>query len=196
MNFRRILTIAVVVLLVLMIFNMCGSYNKVVGKDENVKQAWSQVENQYQRRADLVPNLVETVKGYAKHESGTLQAVVEARAKATQTTVNIENLSPEEIQRFEQAQAGLNSALGRLLAVSEAYPDLKANTNFLALQQQLEGTENRITVERKKFNETVQDYNSYVRRFPTNLYTGIFGFSAKGYFQSTPGSDRAPAVQF
>jgi LemA protein len=196
MNFRRILTIAVIVLLVIMVFGMCGSYNTVVGKDENVKQAWSQVENQYQRRADLIPNLVETVKGYAKHEQGTFQAVVEARAKATQTTVNVENLSPEEIQRFEQAQAGLNSALGRLLAIAENYPDLKANTNFLALQQQLEGTENRITVERKKFNETVQDYNSYVRRFPTNLYTGIFGFRAKGYFQSAPGSDRAPSVQF
>jgi LemA protein len=196
MNFRRILTIAVIALLVIMVFGMCGSYNTVVGKDENVKQAWSQVENQYQRRADLIPNLVETVKGYAKHEQGTFQAVVEARAKATQTTVNVENLSPEEIQRFEQAQAGLNSALGRLLAIAENYPDLKANTNFLALQQQLEGTENRITVERKKFNETVQDYNSYVRRFPTNLYTGIFGFRAKGYFQSAPGSDRAPSVQF
>jgi LemA protein len=196
MNFRRILTIAVIALLVLMVFSMCGTYNRVVGMDEQVKQAWSQVENQYQRRADLVPNLVETVKGYAAHEQQTLQAVVEARSRATQATVNVENLSPEEIQRYEEAQGALNSALGRLLAVAEAYPDLKANQNFLALQQQLEGTENRIAVERKRFNETVQEYNSYVRRFPTNLYAGIFGFRAKGYFQAAPGSEQAPKVQF
>jgi LemA protein len=197
MNFRRILPLALIAVALILVFNMCGSYNTAVGKDENVKRAWSQVENVYQRRADLIPNLVETVKGYAKHEQGTLQAVVEARAKATSVNVNVENLSPEEIQRFEQAQAGLNSALGRLLAVAEAYPDLKANQNFLALQQQLEGTENRITVERKNYNEAVQDYNTYVRRFPTNLYAGIFGFRARQPFQATtPGADQAPKVQF
>ena len=196
MNFRRILPIALIVVLVMLLFSMCGSYNTAVGKDENVKRTWSQVENVYQRRADLIPNLVATVKGYASHEQQTLQAVVEARAKATSTTVNVQNLSPEEIQRFQEAQAGLSGALGRLLAVSEAYPDLKANQNFLDLQKQLEGTENRITVERRAYNEAVQDYNTYVRRFPTNLLAGIFGFQARPTFQATPGSERAPSVQF
>lgn len=196
MNFRRILPIVLIVLAVIMVFNMCGSYNTAVGKDEKVKSAWSQVENQYQRRADLIPNLVNTVKGYANFEQQTLTAVIEARSKATSVQINAENLTPEKIREFEQAQGALGSALSRLLAVAEAYPDLKANTNFLALQQQIEGTENRIATERRKFNETVQEYNSYIRRFPTNLYTGVFGFGPKGYFQSAPGSERAPQVQF
>lgn len=196
MNFSKILPLAIIGLLLILGFTMCGSYNTAVSKDEGLKQAWSQVENQYQRRADLIPNLVSTVKGYANFEQQTLQAVIQARASATQVKIDANNLTPENIQRFEQAQQGLSGALGRLLAVSENYPDLKANQNFLALQSQLEGTENRITVERKKFNEAVQDYNSYIRRFPTNILTGIFGFSPKGYFQATPGSERPPEVKF
>jgi LemA protein len=196
MEFRKILPWVVLVLGVLVVFSACGSYNTAVGKDEGIKKAWSQVENQYQRRADLIPNLVSTVKGYANFEAQTLQAVIEARAKATQVTVDANNLSPESIQQFEQAQGALSGALGRLLVSVERYPDLKANQNFLDLQKQLEGTENRISVERKNFNEAVNDYNAYIRRFPTNLFVGIFGFSPKGYFQATEGSERAPSVQF
>jgi LemA protein len=195
-DFSKILKWVLLGLVVLLVFSMCGSYNTAVGKDENVKKAWSQVENQYQRRADLIPNLVNTVKGYANFEQQTLTAVVEARAKATSVSINADNLTPDKIQEFERAQSGLNSALGRLLAVAENYPDLKANQNFLDLQKQLEGTENRISVERKNFNEAVQDYNAYVRRFPTNIFAGMFGFSAKGYFQAAEGSDKAPKVQF
>jgi LemA protein len=196
MEFRKILPWVVLVLGVLVVFSACGSYNTAVGKDEAVKKSWSQVENQYQRRSDLIPNLVSTVKGYANFEAKTLQAVIEARSKATQTTVDVNNLSPENIQQFEQAQGALSGALSRLLVTVERYPDLKANQNFLDLQKQLEGTENRISVERKNFNESVNDYNSYIRRFPTNLFVGIFGFAPKGYFQATEGSERAPSVQF
>lgn len=195
-DFSKILKWVIAGLVIVLFFSMCSSYNTTVGKDENVKKAWSLVENQYQRRADLIPNLVETVKGYANFEQSTLTAVVEARAKATSVSINADNLTPEKIQEFERAQAGLNSSLGRLLAVAENYPDLKANQNFMDLQKQLEGTENRIAVERKKFNESVEDYNAYVRRFPTNIFAGMFGFSAKGYFQSTAGSDKAPSVKF
>lgn len=196
MEFRKILPWVVLVLGVLVVFSACGSYNTAVGKDEGVKKAWSQVENQYQRRADLIPNLVSTVKGYANFEASTLQAVIEARSKATQVTVDANNLSPENVQQYEQAQGALSNALSRLLVTVERYPDLKANQNFLDLQKQLEGTENRISVERKNFNESVNDYNAYIRRFPTNLFVGIFGFSPKGYFQATQGSERAPSVQF
>lgn len=195
-DFSKILKWVIAGLVIVLLFSMCSSYNTTVGKDENVKKAWSLVENQYQRRADLIPNLVETVKGYANFEQSTLTAVVEARAKATSVSINADNLTPEKIQEFERAQAGLNTSLGRLLAVAENYPDLKANQNFMDLQKQLEGTENRIAVERKKFNESVEDFNAYVRRFPTNIFAGMFGFSAKGYFQSTAGSDKAPAVKF
>jgi LemA protein len=195
-DFSKILKWVIAGLVIVLFFSMCSSYNNSVASEENVKKAWSQVENQYQRRADLIPNLVNTVKGYANFEQSTLTAVVEARAKATSVTINADNLTAEKIQEFERAQSGLNSALGRLLAVSENYPDLKANQNFMDLQKQLEGTENRIAVERKNFNEAVQDYNSYIRRFPTNLLAGMFGFSAKGYFQSTAGSDKAPEVKF
>jgi len=195
-DIRKYLPLILLALGAVLVFSMCGSYNSAVTKDENVKKAWSQVENQYQRRADLIPNLVNTVKGYANFEQQTLQKVVEARASATQVKIDANNLTPESIQRFEQAQQGLSGALGRLLAVAESYPDLKANQNFLDLQKQLEGTENRISVERKSFNETVQDYNSYIRRFPTNLIAGMFGFSPKGYFQAAAGSDKAPQVQF
>lgn len=195
-DFRKYLPLILLGLAVLLVFGMCGSYNSTVKKDEGVKSAWSQVENQYQRRADLIPNLVNTVKGAANFEQSTLEAVVQARASATQIKIDPNNLTPEAIQRFEQAQQGLSGALGRLLMVTENYPELKANQNFRDLQVQLEGTENRITQERRNFNESVQDYNSYIRRFPTNLLVGIFGFSPKGYFQSQPGSDKAPEVKF
>ncbi len=195
-DIRKYLPLILLAVVAMMVFSMCGSYNTAVGKDEGVKKAWSQVENQYQRRADLIPNLVNTVKGYANFEQQTLTAVVEARASATQVKVDPNNLTPESIQRFEQAQQGLSGALGRLLMVTENYPDLKANQNFMDLQKQLEGTENRISVERKNFNESVNDFNSHIRRFPTNMLMGMFGFSPKGYFQSQPGSDKAPTVQF
>ncbi len=196
MNFRKILPFLLLGLGIMLVFSMCGSYNSAVTKEESLKKAWSQVENQYQRRADLIPNLVNTVKGYANFEQETLTKVIEARASATQTKLDPNQLTPENIQRYEQAQQGLSGALGRLLMVTENYPDLKANQNFMALQQQLEGTENRIAVERKNFNEVVQDYNSYIRRFPTNLLAGMFGFGPKGYFQSAAGSDKAPQVNF
>ncbi len=192
----KIIGIVFLGLLIITGFSMCGSYNTAVGKEEGVKQAWSQVENVYQRRADLIPNLVEIVKGYAKHESTTLSAVIQARASATQIKVDASNLTPEAIAQFQQAQGGLSQSLGRLLAVAEAYPDLKANQNFLQLQNQLEGTENRIAQERKKFNEAVNGYNSYIRLFPTNLLVGIFGFSPKGYFQADEAAKTAPKIQF
>jgi len=196
MELRKYLPLILLGLAAVLMFSMCGAYNTAVTKDEGVKKSWSQVENQYQRRADLIPNLVNTVKGYANFEQSTLQAVVEARAKATSVTIKSDDLSPEKIKEYEQAQGALSSSLGRLLAVSENYPDLKANQNFLDLQKQLEGTENRISVERKNFNESVNDFNSHVRSFPTNLLTGIFGFSPKGYFQSQAGSEKAPEVKF
>lgn len=170
--------------------------NNAVQKEEGVRQAWSQVENQYQRRADLIPNLVNTVKGYATHERETLEGVVAARARATQVTVDPTNMTPEDLAKYQQAQGELSQALGRLLAVSEAYPDLKANENFQALQVQLEGTENRISTERKRFNEVTQDFNTFVRKFPNNIFGSILGFRAKPYFEAAPGSDRAPEVQF
>jgi LemA protein len=196
MNLRKILPLVLLGLALLFVFSTCGSYNTTVGKDEQVKKAWSQVENQYQRRADLIPNLVNTVKGYADFEQETLTKVIEARSKATSVSVNVDDLSPEKIQQFEAAQGQLSGALSRLLVAVERYPDLKANQNFLDLQKQLEGTENRISVERKNFNEAVNDYNGYIRRFPTNFFVGIFGFTPKGYFQSTAGSDKAPEVKF
>jgi len=195
-DFRKYLPLILLALGALLLFGMCGTYNSTVKKDEGVKAAWSQVENQYQRRSDLIPNLVNTVKGYADFEKSTLEAVVQARASATQVKVDPNELTPENIQRFEQAQQGLSGALGKLLMITENYPNLKANEGFLALQQQLEGTENRITVERKNFNEAVQDFNSGIRRFPTNLFVGMLGFSPKGYFQAQPGSEKAPEVKF
>jgi LemA protein len=195
-NFSKYLPLVLIGLLVLLGISMCSTYNRLVPMEEGVKKAWSDVESDYQRRADLIPNLVETVKGYANFEQQTLTQVVEARASATQVKIDANNLTEENIRRFEQAQQGLSGALGRLLAVAEAYPDLKANQNFLALQTQLEGTENRIKIARNKFNEAVQNYNSYVGRFPANLYAGMFGFSKKGYFQAAPGSEKAPEVKF
>lgn len=177
------------------LFSSCG-YNRMVEMDEQVTSAWAQVENVYQRRADLIPNLVNTVKGYAAHEQETLEGVIEARSKATSMNVNPENLSPESLQQFNQAQEGLSSALSRLMVVVERYPDLKANQNFLDLQAQLEGTENRITVERMKFNQTTQTYNAYIRKFPQVIYSGWFGFEKKSYFEAQQGAEKAPEVQF
>ncbi|WP_156307848.1 LemA family protein [Sphingobacterium endophyticum] len=189
------LLIVFVGLLTALSFSSCG-YNTMVSKDENVKGKWAQVENAYQRRADLIPNLVNTVKGAAQHEEGTLTAVTEARAKATSVQVDPNNLSEESIANFQQSQDGLSQAIGRLLVSVESYPDLKANANFQELQAQLEGTENRISVERRAYNEAVQDYNTTVRSFPNNIMAGIFGFKAKGTFKATEGSDKAPTVQF
>ena len=173
-----------------------GAYNSLVKNEEGVKSAWSQVENVYQRRADLIPNLVATVKGYATHESATLEGVVEARAKATQMTVNVDDLSEEKIAEFQKAQGELGSALGRLMAITEAYPDLKANENFRDLQAQLEGTENRIAVERKAYNQVAQEYNTSIRVFPRNIIASVFGFKVKGYFEAEEGAQTAPKVEF
>lgn len=170
--------------------------NSMVKMDEQVASAWAQVENVYQRRADLIPNLVNTVKGYAAHESATLEGVMAARAKATQVTVNPDDLTPEKLAEFQSAQGELGSALGRLLMITENYPDLKANQNFLELQAQLEGTENRITVERQKFNETARSYNTYIRSFPKNLIASMAGFEKKAYFEAASGAETAPVVQF
>jgi len=183
-------------LILLMVFSIMGSYNNMVTKDESVTGAWSQVENVYQRRADLIPNLVNTVKGYATHERETLEGVVNARAKATSTTIDPSKLNAESIQQFAAAQDGLSSALSKLMVVVERYPDLKANQNFLELQAQLEGTENRITVERQKFNETAKDFNTYIRKFPKNIWARLFGFEKKDYFESQAGAEKAPEVQF
>jgi len=173
-----------------------GVYNNMVTKSEVVSTQWAQVENVYQRRADLIPNLVNTVKGYAEHEKSTLTEVIEARAKATSTTIDASNLTPQSIQAFQQAQGGLSQALGKLMVVVERYPDLKANQNFLELQAQLEGTENRIAVERKRFNEVARDYNTYIKLFPKNLLAGMFGFVPKPYFKATAGAEKAPEVKF
>lgn len=189
-------TTVIIVVLALVIVWGISCYNGLVKSDEGVKTAWSQVENVYQRRADLIPNLVATVKGYATHESETLEGVVEARAKATQMTVNVDDLSEENIAKFQQAQGELGAALGRLMAITEAYPDLKANQNFSELQAQLEGTENRIAVERKNYNETARNYNTSIRVFPKNIIASIFGFTAKGYFEASEGAETAPKVEF
>lgn len=176
-------------------FSSC-SYNSMVSKQEAVASQWGQVENVYQRRADLIPNLVNTVKGYASHEAQTLQSVTEARSKATQITVDPNNLTSEKLKEFQDAQGAVGSALGRLIAISENYPELKADQNFRDLQAQLEGTENRIAVERNKFNTTVQDYNTYIRQFPRLIYAGWFGFEKKAYFEAKEGADEAPKVEF
>ena len=173
-----------------------SKYNGLVEKQESVETAWAQVENVYQRRMDLVPNLVNTVKGYAKHEKETLDAVMSARAKATQMTVDVDDLSEENIRKFQEAQGELQQAMGRLMMITESYPDLKANENFLTLQSQLEGTENRITVERQKFNETAKVYNTAVRKFPTSIIASMCDFEKKGYFEAQEGAEKAPVVEF
>lgn len=171
-------------------------YNGLVKADEAVNTAWSNVENQYQRRADLIPNLVNTVKGYAAHEKETLDAVIAARSRATQVTVDAGSMTPEMLQEYQKNQNEVGAALGRLLAVAEAYPDLKANTNFLELQAQLEGTENRISVERRNFNEVAKGYNTSIRTFPRNILAGMFGFEKRPYFEAQEGVESAPVVQF
>jgi LemA protein len=173
-----------------------GTYNSLVTMEEETSKQWAQVENSYQRRADLIPNLVNTVKGYADFEKSTLTDVIEARSKATGITVDPKNLSPESIQNFQRAQEQLSGALSRLMVVVERYPELKANQNFLELQAQLEGTENRISTERGRFNDTVKEYNTYVRKFPNNLIAGMFGFEKKGYFEAVQGAEKAPEVKF
>lgn len=189
-------TVILLVILAILALSLVGVYNSMVTSEERVNTAWAQVENQYQRRADLIPNLVNTVKGYASHESETLEAVMAARARATSVTVDAGNLTPETLAAYNQAQGQVGSALSRLLAVAENYPDLKANQNFLELQSQLEGTENRIAVERQRFNEEAREYNTAIRRFPKNMLAGIFGFRQKPYFQSQEGAETAPVVQF
>lgn len=188
----------IVVLIVLAVLGMWmgSTYNKLVKAEEKVNSAWAQVENVYQRRADLIPNLVNTVKGAADFEQSTLTSVIEARAAATQVKISPENLTAESLAQFEQAQGQVGSALGRLMVTVERYPDLKATQNFQDLQSQLEGTENRISVERKNFNEVVRVYNTRLRRFPTNLMAGMFGFEKKPYFAAQPGAETAPEVNF
>jgi len=194
---KKLIVIGAIVVGIFILYRFfAGSYNNMVQKEETVTSAWAQVQNVYQRRADLIPNLVATVKGYAQHEQKTLTEVIEARAKATSITVDPKNLTPEKLAEFQAAQGQLSSALGRLLVSVEAYPDLKANQNFLDLQSQLEGTENRITVERQKFNEVVRDYNTYIRGFPRNTLAGMYGFENKGYFEAKESAQEAPQVQF
>ena len=197
MKKSKIVTIVIIVAIVLAIYLWFKSgYNAMVMKQEAVQAQWAQVENVYQRRADLIPNLVATVKGYAAHEEGTLTAVIEARAKATGVTIDPSNITPEQLAQFQEAQDQLSGALSRLLVSIERYPDLKANENFMALQSQLEGTENRITVERQKFNETAMDYNQYIRKFPRNIIASMFDFEKVGYFKAQAGSEVAPKVEF
>ena len=196
-GFFGLILLGIIVVVVFIGFTWVkGTYNAMVVQDETVKTAWGQVENQYQRRADLIPNLVNTVKGYATHERETLESVINARAKATSTTIDPSHMDPGALQNFQAAQGELSSALSRLMVVVERYPDLKANENFKELQAQLEGTENRIAVERMRFNETAQKYNTYVRTFPTSLLAGAMGFAQRPYFSAAAGSDKAPTVDF
>jgi LemA protein len=193
----KILAIVVVVVLIFFAITGVSGYNRVVKLDQGVSQSWSQVENQYQRRSDLIPNLVETVKGAANFEQETLTRVIEARAAATQIKVTPEMLNdPQALQKFEQVQGELSSALSRLLVTVEQYPELKANANYIALQDELAGTENRIANERRRFTESVQTYNTAVKSFPMNLLAGMFGFAPKAYFEAQEGSEEAPAVKF
>ncbi|HEX8425921.1 LemA family protein [Hymenobacter sp.] len=182
-------------LVILLSQSSCG-YNGMVSRDQAVKSQWANVQSAYQRRADLIPNLVNTVKGAANFEKGTLEAVVQARANATGVNISADQLTPENLEKFQAAQSQLSSGLGRLLAVSENYPELKANANFQELQAQIEGTENRINVERNKFNTTTNDYNGFVKSFPNNLFAGMFGFAEKPYFAADAASQKAPTVQF
>lgn len=192
-----LIPIIIVAFLVIMVFVWgSGIYNGMVTMQENVTSQWGNVETQYQRRADLIPNFVNTVKGAAEFEQSTLTQVIEARAKATQVTVDPTNMTPESLQQFQEAQGQLSSALGRLMVVVEKYPELRATQNFRDLQIELEGTENRISVERRNFNEVAKTYNTYIRRFPQNFMAGMFGFESKPYFESMEGAERAPEVKF
>ena len=187
--------IAIIGAVALLVIFGVSTYNSLVDKDEEVKLKWSNLEAQYQRRADLIPNLVNTVKGYAQHERETLQEVMEARSKATSITIDPSNITPEQFAEYQKAQSGVTSALGRLLAVAENYPDLKANQQFLELQAQLEGTENRIEVAREDYNKASKSFNSSVRKFPTNLFASIFGFEMYDYYEAEEGAEIAPEVQ-
>ncbi len=192
---KKGLIIVIAAVAVVAIWAVSG-YNGLVSNEENVKSAWSQVENVYQRRLDLIPNLVATVKGYAEHEQETLESVIAARSKATQVTVDPDMLTEENIAAYQEAQGEIGAALGRLLAISENYPDLKANRNFSELQAELAGTENRIATERRKYNETAKAYNTMVRKFPRNILASVFGFSQKGYFEADENAAAAPKVEF
>lgn len=197
MNYKKHLKwIIPVALVVIVIMWAAGAYNGMVTLDEGVQGKWADVETQYQRRADLIPNLVSTVKGYAAHESETLESVVKARSEASSVKVDPENLTPEKLNEYQKAQSGVSSALGRLMVIVEKYPDLKANQNFLELQSQLEGTENRINVARRDFNEAAKKYNTVIRSFPKNIFAGIFGFEKKAYFEAEKGAETAPKVEF
>lgn len=195
MNMKKSTIIVLVIVAIVAIWGVTG-YNGLVRADEAVSTAWSNVENQYQRRADLIPNLVNTVKGYAAHEKEALDAVMTARARATQVTVDVADMTPEMLQEYQKSQGEIGAALGRLLAIAEAYPDLKANSNFLELQAQLEGTENRISVERRNFNDAAKGYNTSIRTFPRNILAGMFGFEKRPYFEAQEGAEKAPDVQF
>ncbi len=196
MKKNRIIWIVVLVVLVLLVLRGCSDYNNLVGLREQVTREWANVENQYQRRADLIPNLVNTVKGYAEYEQETLTRVVEARTRATSVTIDAENMTTEALQEYQAAQGEVSAALSRLLAIVENYPDLKASQNFLELQAQLEGTENRIAVERRTFNETATTYNTAIKRFPTVIYARLLGFTQKPYFESVEGAETVPVVEF
>lgn len=189
-------TIVLIVIAVIAVIWGVSAYNGLVTMDENVNTEWANVETQYQRRADLIPNLVNTVKGYAAHESETLESVIAARSKATQITIDPANLTPEKLAEYQEAQGAVTSALGKLLAISESYPDLKANQNFLELQAQLEGTENRINEARRKFNNVAKEYNTAIRRFPKSILAGMFGFDKRAYFEAAEGAQNAPVVEF
>ena len=195
-NKKPFILIGIVALIILIGGWLMKGYNGMVNEDENVNLQWGEVENQYQRRLDLIPNLVNVVKGYASHEKETLEGVIEARAKATQTTIDPSNMTEEQLANFQKAQDGLSGALNRLMVVVEKYPELKANENFLQLQAQLEGTENRITEARKSYNDAATIYNKLVRRFPNNMLAGIFGFSVRPQFKAQEGAESAPTVQF
>lgn len=192
-NKGMVITLAVIAVIALW---SISAYNGMVGMDEGVQGKWADVETQYQRRSDLIPNLVNTVKGYAAHEKETLAAVVHARSEATSVKIDPTNMTAEQMAQYQQAQNGVSSALGKLLVVVEKYPDLKANQNFLELQAQLEGTENRITVARRNFNEAAKEYNTAIRRFPKNILAGMFGFEKKAYFEAEQGAEKAPQVEF
>lgn len=193
---KKVTIIIIVAVVAIIAIWAVSGYNSLVGMDENVSNQWANVETQYQRRADLIPNLVNTVKGYAAHEKETLEGVIAARSQATQIKVDPTDLTPEKLAEYQKAQGQLATALGKLLAITENYPDLKANQNFLELQAQLEGTENRINVGRKNFNDAAKTYNTAIRRFPKNILAGMFGFDKRAYFEAAEGAEQAPQVQF
>lgn len=196
MNTRNIVIVSIIAAILLLGGCGCSGYNNMVSLDQNVKGSWSKVQSEYQRRSDLIPNLVSVVKGAADFEKSTLEAVIGARAKATQTVIDPTNLNPENIAKFQQAQGELSGALSRLLVTVEQYPDLKANQNFRDLQVQLEGTENRIKTARNDFNDAVQSYNTAIKKFPTVIFAGMFGFTEKGYFSADAGAEKAPTIDF